>query len=186
MYVCVHRDVHVHMDLSWICAHKEPSGTCMCTHRALPYVCARKAHVCAPVVPHGPRKYMHGALWHACAPLHQHQGCCQKLLAPEECHLWLAALLIPPHTAKFPSFAPHQAPHSSVPCLAGAAGPAAPCSSPSTRLQHPSWCRSIPGGAGAPAVSPWQPFGNRARLLTYRPAGRCEREGVHKHAHAHP
>lgn len=186
----MHLCVHAHG-----CTCPYGSELDLCTHGTLwhinvhawstvPHVCACLAHVCARVVPHGPRLCMHGAPWHPCAPLHQHQGCCQKLLAPEQCHLWLAALLTPPHVAKFPSFTPHQAPHSSVPCLAGAASPAAPCSGPSTRLQHPSWCRSIPGSAGAPAVSPWQPFGNRAWLLTSWPAGRCEREGVHKHAHA--
>lgn len=186
MHVCVHthgctRPCGSELDL---CTHGTLWHINVHARSTVPHVCACLAHVCARVVPHGPRVYMHGAPWHTCAPLHQHQGCCQKLLAPEKCHLWLTARLIPPHVAKFPSFTPHQASHSSVPCLAGAASPAAPCSSPSTRLQHPSWCRSIPGSAGAPAVSPWQPFGNRAWLLTSRPAGRCEREAVHKHAHA--
>lgn len=186
MHVCVHthgctRPCGSELDL---CTHGTLWHINVHARSTVPHVCACLAHVCARVVPHGPRVYMHGAPWHTCAPLHQHQGCCQKLLAPEKCHLWLTAHLIPPHVAKFPSFTPHQASHSSVPCLAGAASPAAPCSSPSTRLQHPSWCRSIPGSAGAPAVSPWQPFGNRAWPLTSRPAGRCEREAVHKHAHA--
>lgn len=107
----MHLCVHAHG-----CTRPYGSELDLCTHGTLwhinvharstvPHVRACLAHVCARVVPHGPRLCMHGAPWHPCAPLHQHQGCCQKLLAPEQCHLWLAALLIPPH-GQIPLFHP--------------------------------------------------------------------------------